>query len=103
MIELTFRNRGKISDMVYHYLDMQKLRADTVIVYGFPETYFFEEGCDDCTFYVDTSKFCHLTTSFVNELTSFFSLNKHDALYILFMWMMNRYNIRVRDYAINMK
>lgn len=104
MIELTFRNRGKVSDIVYRYLDMQNLCADTHTINNLPETYFY--GKNDCNcnvlFYVDYSKFCHLTTSFVNELTLFFSLDRRDAVYILFMWLMSRHNVVVRDYAINM-
>ena len=98
MIELTFRNRGKVSDIVYRYLDMSEFKQ----VSNSDRNSFFDKGGKNLLFFVDNTKFCHLTRAFVNELSNFFSLKQSDAVYVLFMWLMNTHNIPVRDYAINM-
>ena len=98
MIELTFHNRGKVSDIVYRYRDIMKLKQ----VSNSHRNSFFDNGGNNLLFFVDDTKFCHLTRAFVNELSNFFSLKQSDSIYVLFMWLMNTHNISVRDYAINM-
>ena len=96
MVELTFRNRGKVSNTVFQYLDMRDIKHFRYINYF----QFYGKGDGPILFYIDSTKFCRLSNGIVNELTGFFSLDKHDAIYILFMWVLERYNISVRDYSI---
>jgi hypothetical protein len=91
---------SKLENLIYKYLDLKDLYVvgETRNVYFFPSRKSWDDGEYPIISYDDKRKDCFVSSTFVEDVCSLFSIDPEYSLKVISEWVGNKLDVEIESY-----